>query len=190
LVDLVGDRREPLRPLRVVAAAHFGGVRVDGGFERRIFRERRGLRLQLALTAPLDGAEDPLPGLEVGGDRLPDLVAHRHGDDDEDGGEQERDGDEDDGERPDEQARWPPCHRASSTGTVRSMDVGRPASTRIEAVRSPTRSCQPTTVYSPAGTSGSSNVPSTAGIAKYGWSSTRIDAFMCEWMSQNTLTSP
>ena len=65
-----------------------------------------------------------------------------------------------------------------------------PRSTRTRARRSPTRSCQPTTVYSPGGTSGSSNVPSTEGIVKYGWSSTRIVALMCEWMWQYTFTMP
>src|SRR5262249_18307016 len=48
----------------------------------------------------------------------------------------------------------------------------------------PTPSCHMTMLYLPAGAFLISNLPSASVTAKYGWSNTRIQAFIQRWMSQ------
>ena len=78
--------------------------------------------------------------------------------------------------------------------TVGRKDViGRavwPDSTRTLRVVSPSRSCQAVICRSPAGIAGSSKRPSSPGTANQGWLKTMTVALMCEWISQNTLTTP
>src|SRR5262249_43876839 len=117
--------------------------------------------------------------------------AHHHGQEDHD--EQGRCGDKRHRDRPDQQSGRPLLsnpHCTSSTGSAMSIDADDPDLTSTVLARSPMRSCHPTMVYVPAGTFGIVNDPSSSGIVKYGWSSTRIDALMCEWMWQYTFTSP
>src|SRR5262249_40493013 len=147
---------EPFGAPRFVAAAHLGRVRVDGRLECRTLRKGRRLVLQFALTSPFDGAENPLARLQIRRHRLPDLVANGDGNNDEHPDQQDGDGHEDDREGFDEQARRLAPQRTSSTGTVRSIVVVWPPNTSTVAARSPTRSCQPMTVYCPAGTPASS----------------------------------
>ena len=170
-LELPADRRQPLLANgRIGVRPGLGRVRVHGGLQARALGQRGHLFAELALTPGLDRREHPLAGLEVGRHRLPDLIANADRHEHEDADQQQRHRREGDRERLDEQARRPPAvrHGWSSTGTVRLTVAVWPASTRTVSVRSPTRSCHPTSVYRPAGTLGSSNAPSTEGIVKYG----------------------
>jgi hypothetical protein len=127
--------------------AGFRLIRVERRLERRVVGQRLGLRAQLALAAGLHRRKHPLRRVEVRGDRLANLIAHAEGDDDEHHAEQQRHGREGDGHRLHEQTRRTAvAHRVVApmgTGTVSSIAVVWPASTRMGCARSPTRSCQP-----------------------------------------------
>src|SRR5439155_13995591 len=79
---------------------------------------------------------------------------------------------------------------ARATGILKSSVVVCPAATVICLTIGLTRSCQPTTLYSPGGTASITKCPSASGRAKKRFGSTSTIALMSEWMWQNTCTVP
>ena len=130
--------------------ARFSLVGVERRLERRVVRQRLGLRAELPLTSRFDGRKQPLRRFEVQRDRLSNLVPHAERDDDEHHAEEDSDGDERHRQCLHEQPGWTPVDHGATpptgTGTVNSIDAALPASTRTRSARSPTRSCQPTIV--------------------------------------------
>ncbi len=168
LCQLSGNGVVQLSAHRHICGSSFRGVGIDRGFQRRAVGRAFGLQPQSHAFATLDGSHHPLAGFEMTPHRLADLISGEQDYRTSHQRDQERCCHKGDPEHPDQQARRPPLHGVSSTGRLRDTLVVSPAITVTDTMRSPTRSCQPATVYVPTGTWGRTNVPSASGVAKYG----------------------
>ena len=164
LFELACNGGEQLLASGGIARRCFGDVRVERRLERGVLGEGGRLTGQVALTPELERREQTLHRFQAADDRLAHLDAHRVEHHREHDHQQQRDQAEGHRERLQEERRRLTrlAHGASCTGSERSIDAVRPPCTSMVSLRSPTRSCQPTIVYLPAGTSGSVKLPSSA----------------------------
>src|SRR6185503_2313605 len=105
--------------------ARLRGVGIERRFQRRIFRERRSLRLQVPLAPVLECGNRALALVEVVRDGLSDLLAQAHANEAEHGDQQQRDHRKRADQRSDEKPRPPTVagHRASPIGSAISSLV-------------------------------------------------------------------